>query len=511
MPKENEGRKFTRTYADIIPEGMSMDDFEANLFDLNFFAEHVLGNTIKPFHRDWLAAVRDKKRSAIIGPRGFGKTYSCIITYYIWKAYTQPGWEGIIISKSERQAKKVVREIRKLMMNNQLLYGSLPKAQLADDLADFNKTDVEITNESRILCRPANEAVLGEHPHCVSIDEGAKFEVDDDWFESTVTPIVHEKQGQIILISTPEGMNGFFYKAVTGDVYTVVTTPALGTDGHSVWPEKFSDEYLMNIRKEIGERMFQREYMCDFQSQEGQVFPDEIVQACIGNKLQRFLINHNYPFDAQKTRFMGVDWAQKRDYTVMVVVEKSPANDAPIEVVNITRLHKVSWQALEHKFEDVFNLYRPTMVFMDATTIGAELYDKFKSQAYPILNFNFTKDKGDLVKFAQALMEGGGVELPNSPELIDELKCYWSTVTKQTQREKFGAIRGHDDIVTALLLALKAAGRPNMGDIETLIRTKNTDSNIERALDVEEYGDNGLEGHFGKIETSVFGEGFYGD
>jgi hypothetical protein len=510
MSKETEGRRFTRSYSNIIPDGMSRDEFELNLFDIFFFAENVLGNTIKEFHREWLTGVRDRKRIAIIGPRGFGKTYSCIITYYIWKAYTQPGWEGIIISKSERQAKKVVREIRKLMMNNELLYSSLPKAQLADDLADFNKTDVEITNESRILCRPANEAVLGEHPHCVAIDEGAKFEVDDDWFESTVTPIVHEKQGQIILISTPEGMNGFFYKAITSGVYTVITTPALGKDGHSVWPDKFSDEYLTTIRTEIGERMFQKEYQCDFASQEGQVFPDELVQACIGDKNHRFLLNHPYPFNDKKVRFMGVDWAQKRDYTVMVIVEKNVNNDGPIEVINITRLRKVPWQALEHKFEEVFNLYLPRMVFMDATTIGSELYDKFRSRGLPILNFNFTKDKGDLVKFSQALLEGGGVELPNSPELIDEFKCYWSTVTKQTQREKFGAIRGHDDIVTALLLALKAAGRPSLGDIETLIRTKNTDSNIDRALDVEGYGDNGLEGHFKEIESSVFGEGFYG-
>jgi hypothetical protein len=145
------------------------------------------------------------------------------------------------------------------------------------DLGKPIPSDIETTlilqlrNKSRIVSLPGKEQTVRGFSgvSLLIIDEAAQ--VADDLYYS-VRPMLAVSQGRIILLSTPFGKRGFFFKEwVTSPSWKKVRITA---DQCS----RISQDILEEERLALGEWWFQQEYFCIFSDNLTSVFRWEDIQ-----------------------------------------------------------------------------------------------------------------------------------------------------------------------------------------------------------------------------------------
>ena len=81
--------------------------------DFAFFAEHVLGYTVKPFHAsliDFQGAAGN--RCLQLAPRGFGKSTLLTVARAVFEIIQDPNIRILIASKTEGFAETILREVK---------------------------------------------------------------------------------------------------------------------------------------------------------------------------------------------------------------------------------------------------------------------------------------------------------------------------------------------------------------------------------------------------------------
>jgi terminase large subunit-like protein len=135
------------------------------------------------------------------------------------------------------------------------------------------KQTLELSNGSRILALPGGDegAIRGfSGVRALVLDEAARIP-DALWI--AVRPMIAVSRGSIMLLSTPFGRRGFFYRVWAQSQrwlkiqVTAEQCPRLTAD------------FLEEERIELGERWYLQEYGCAFVEAVGQVFSDAAIDA----------------------------------------------------------------------------------------------------------------------------------------------------------------------------------------------------------------------------------------
>ncbi len=129
---------------------------------------------------------------------------------------------------------------------------------------------LKLTNGTEIEALPSNsEAIRGDTKiKAIFVDEAAHFDlIDDSIFLDAVQPIVFTNKADIFLVSTPNGMRGFFYDLSRQD-----------DDYHKLeYDYKMAINYIYS-EKEIEEELkrididVDQEYRCRFTSARNAIF-----------------------------------------------------------------------------------------------------------------------------------------------------------------------------------------------------------------------------------------------
>ena len=256
-----------------MEEGKQKIDFE-KLKDPIYFILHMMEAPkieLASYHRRWIRMAEKNSRLAIQAPRGHGKSEVLLISYSIYKAFSKPRSEILIISKSLPQSTDILRRIKSQLKGSPLLASSVPDER--DSV--WSKTEIELTNGSRILCKPYSDSVRGFHVDLVCCDEvGTYDEKDTFWF--AVTPTVNKKKGSIICIGTPKTKIDLLNDLCKNPQYANAKYTAI-MNGKPLWPSSFPMRKLNEIKEEIGTLAFSQEYMCDPLSAENQIFPYGLI------------------------------------------------------------------------------------------------------------------------------------------------------------------------------------------------------------------------------------------
>jgi hypothetical protein len=142
-----------------------------------------------------------------------------------------------------------------------------------------SKLALELSNGSRILALPGGDeaAIRGfSGVRCLIIDECSRVP-DALWV--AVRPMIAVSGGSIMLLSTPFGKRGFFYRVWSSSQrwlkiqVTAAQCPRLTSD--------FLAEELI----ELGERWYLQEYGCAFVEAVGQVFSDAAIDAAFSHEI----------------------------------------------------------------------------------------------------------------------------------------------------------------------------------------------------------------------------------
>ncbi len=181
------------------------------------------------------------------------------------KMLSDPGSTTVIVAPADRQTKRLLRRIKRLLL------------QLSDapSMIVNSQYQIELTNGSELLALPGTEETIRgiEAVDLLLIDEGAL--VQDDLF-AAVHPMLATTDGRCLAMSTPRGKRGWFWREWEGTdlewhraIVTALQVP------------RINPNWLARTRKRIGEFMYRQEFMCEFLEDENSLYLFEDIQAAL--------------------------------------------------------------------------------------------------------------------------------------------------------------------------------------------------------------------------------------
>jgi len=194
--------------------------------------------------------------------RQWGKsTVAAILA--VWRLVMQPGSTVLIIGPSGRQSGETLKKVREF----------LARLSLRTQGDGVNRNSIVLPNNSRVVGLPAREDTVRGFSAVgmLIVDEASR--VPDEVYLA-LRPSLAVSNGDIVLLSTPRGKRGFFYREMTEE------------DKHQQWLRhtgavtectRIPEEFLAKERSR-GEAYYKQEYLCEFVESGRYLFDETLVQ-----------------------------------------------------------------------------------------------------------------------------------------------------------------------------------------------------------------------------------------
>lgn len=220
-----------------------------------------------------------------------------IVSYFLWRAYDDPGFLGVVFSKTQDDTSNLAKRVR-------LMAGSHPDVVLA---ANSTK-DIVLQNGGRIVFRPSTDnAARGlESVSAILFDECAFVDgIENIYGAALPSTDMLGDDARIIILSTPNGRQGFYWQRLNEhngeyDVLKVCEQmrsgelpPVFHWIDEEGWVKFFvhwkahpiygkQAKYLEQTKKKkrITDGQLQREYNLGFDDQGANVFPPKLLAEC---------------------------------------------------------------------------------------------------------------------------------------------------------------------------------------------------------------------------------------
>lgn len=234
------------------------------------------GQTLLPseHHRIWHDFFLNNKRGVILAPPGIGKSVQITQIRLLWELCKDPNKCFIIISRSEKIAKRNLQVIRDTIQNNPRFKKVFPNIQI--NSKNNNSTQITLKDRQVGIADPSiisigiGTSFMGRRADGIIIDDcqdssNCSKKMSDelyDWLQTTPLSRL-SSDGFCFVISNSWNAHDIAHKLIK-DGWPNWTTKFLLDEGleteRSVWPNKFNLDYIKELRKERGERIFQRLY-----------------------------------------------------------------------------------------------------------------------------------------------------------------------------------------------------------------------------------------------------------
>lgn len=176
----------------------------------------------------------------------------------------------LVLSPSLRQSKELHRKIRERC---QVLGREVVAIETESTL------ELEMANGARIICLPGKEETVRGFSgvRLLVVDEASRV---NDMLYQAIRPMLAVSGGRIILLSTPFGRRGFFFREWTEGGPNWHRVKILATECPRIDPA-----WLEQERIRIGDWWFHQEYMCEFIDVDDAVFRSEDIEAALVDDL----------------------------------------------------------------------------------------------------------------------------------------------------------------------------------------------------------------------------------
>ena len=199
--------------------------------------------------------------------RGAGKTETVSAAAYVEACN---GGYCMILSRSDRQAMRVFSRVA----------GYAAKWNVVG-ITRETMHELHFANGGRVIALPCREdTIRGEHGvTLLIIDEAARV---PDAFYGAVTPMIAIAGGHVVLLSTPFGKRGFFWKEWDGQ-------------GDENWRRheypwqmcpRLKEEFIQAEVRRHGQLWVDQEYGCQFVATESTVFDVDAMLSCFDPNLE---------------------------------------------------------------------------------------------------------------------------------------------------------------------------------------------------------------------------------
>ncbi|MHB1000134.1 MAG: terminase large subunit domain-containing protein [Armatimonadota bacterium] len=397
-----------------------------------------------PTQAQWLLD-RHPVKVATCGRR-WGKTEAAAVDIATY-AIANSGSIQIIVAPTYDQSKLISGTVERLLM-------STPMIRSNTRITKTPYPNIQYRG-SRIMARTADDdgrSLRGHSADRVIVDEAAY--VRDQVIDEVIGPMLADRNGRLVMISTPFGKN-HFYKAFTrgagGD------DPRCRSFRFPSWSNPhINREYIEYQRTVLTDRQFKVEYEAEFADDASSVFPWSDIQAAISER--------SCEPDSRSVYVAGIDWARYSDYTAVAVVE---VQGSSYRVVALDRFNRMEWHAQVERAADLLCRYRVKGIAADQTSSGDPAIEILRNALWgerhldaDIEGVVFTnQSKREMIDNLAIRLAHRELTFPNIEQLVRELQFYEYELT-ESGNVRTNARRGYnDDCVCALALALRIASR----------------------------------------------------
>lgn len=217
-----------------------------------------------PDDKQALVLAAHKNRGILNCTRQWGKS-TVAAAKAVHHAMTTPESTVIVISPSERQSGELIRKIREFTLT----------ANVVTKGDGMNALSLVFPNGARIVGLPSSESTVRGFSAVtlLLIDEASR--VDDDLYQA-LRPMLATTDGSLWLMSTPWAKTGFFWEAWSKEdpAWERIRVPA--TECSRIRPA-----YLEEERREMGERVFRREFLCEFGDTNDSLFDRDLIEGAL--------------------------------------------------------------------------------------------------------------------------------------------------------------------------------------------------------------------------------------
>lgn len=282
----------------------------------------------------------------------------------------------------------------------------------------------------------------GEGLDFAVMDEAA-YMSGDVWSE-VVRPMLADRRGSAIFLSTPHGKNWFY------QVFQHGCDPAL-PDWQSFQFATSANPFiapaeLAMIRQTTTERVWQEEYLAQFSDDSGTVFRN-VREAAMASLNALPIAGHRY--------VAGVDWGRDGDYTAITVIDATGRR-----MVALDRFNKIGWSLQRGRLHALCDIWNPAVILAEANSIGSVNIEALQAEGLPVRPFvTTTRSKPPLIEGLALAIERSDLTLLPHETLLHELVSY-TLERLPGGGYRYSAPPGmHDDTVISTALAWHEVGR----------------------------------------------------
>lgn len=281
------------------------------------------------------------------------------------------------------------------------------------------------------------DSLRGEGLDLIVYDESAFMR--EEAFTEAGRPALSDREGGALFISTPKGRNWFWRLYMRG---------LSDETGWAAWRLPTSSNphikpaEIEAARQHLPAAVFSQEYLAEFVEDAGLVFRN--LAACI----------HPAPPatpEPGRRYYMGVDWGQSRDFTVLLVIDDRGV------VVALDRFNQIGWDVQRGRLETLALHWQVELIMAEANSMGGPNIEALQARGLPVFAFTTTTDSKDrLIQALTLAFEQRNISIPDDPVLLAELQAF-EAERLPSGRWRYEAPGGmHDDTVIALALAHEA-------------------------------------------------------
>jgi phage terminase large subunit-like protein len=278
------------------------------------------------------------------------------------------------------------------------------------------------------------DALRGGMADLLVLDECAYL--DPDAWRKVGAPMLADNDGTAVFISTPSRRNWFFelYNTAVADDTGRWAAWHFTTHANPYLPQTALDALIADMTQDD----YQQEIEARFLEGQGSVFR-YVDERCTADR------RAPYP-----GRFvMGLDWAQAKDFTAMIVLDMQTST-----VVDMDRFNGIDWALQRGRVRAMFDKWQLSEIVAESNSIGGPNIEALQREGLPVRAFETTgTSKPPLIESLVLAFDRGEITVLDDPVMKGELMAYERTVTA-TGRSQYSAPEGlHDDCVMALALA----------------------------------------------------------
>jgi len=422
-------------------------DLKRLVTEPSYFVEEFIGVEPFDYQKEFLDSANNRK--LFVAGRRVGKSRSASWKA-LWYAITHAEAEVLLTAKTQRQSMELFRQIKSEMRGS--------KAESDEwGIQRETRTEINFSNGSRIVCLPLGRDgsnIRGYGADLLIVDEAAY--VPEEIFQEVLMPFLAVGENQFVMISTPRGKRGFFYKRFDEaerdeNDYFVQQVP---TWKNPRVPEKFIERQRNNLTP----MQFKREIRGEFDENADAYFTEEEVtheEVAVGHPVTR----------ETNDAYLGVDLAHTgEDESVYISVDGN-GNIFDIEHTKSKQLTDAMGRIREL---DKYNQY--DKILIDQTGLGAGVVDQVQEDlGQKVEGVKFTNDKKQSIysnlknNFQNRALTfrfepNAGRDSNTMKQQLTALEYDYTSTGKLKIAHPSG---GHDDFCDSLALAVWAKNKKN--------------------------------------------------